>query len=655
MIKKKVLLLLCAFMVAFPAFASSDPVELTAPKTNTVKTVSDGDLQSGPQNVTQAEAAASAVKNDKTKVQHKIHFHHHKKIVVDYNRVSKLIEYNYFDEADNILNGAIDRNSKDINALSLRVVSLAKQTKLEPAQNELNILLKKYPDNSNLHYAQGIIYYQRTTSSNMFYRNNSKKLFADALSEFKKAIELNKNNAPAYNAAGVISVKLGKRNDAKEYFNRALDIDKTYSIAIDNLGTLDFIDGRFYDAEKKFKQALSFNTQNTTAMYHLAQIAMQRQDYITALNYLNDALAINSNSPAIYNLMGKLYNIQGNEVAAINMFKKSVAVKPEFTLSYLDLADIYSKRGDSEFAIEQLKSAISVDPNCYDAKLKMADISLESGKYKQAISVYSELVGIDGYNDNALTGLANAYYGQAQISSNKALLGSNKDLYKALDYINTAIDANSKLENPNDDTNLELHLAKLRLSKITNQPKQAQMVLNKIVQSNPNDLTGMVVKGEAYLTMNDYKDAALAFDNAIKLSRTPDEDTYLSEIFMYHKQYQNAEKVLQKILNVDSQNQEALNDLDYIQKSKKHAEDCFKSAQFFVKSKNYITAIEYLNRSIAINPNNPQAHLLLAQLYEKQKNYSGALVSYKAYLSLMPNAADSAKIQKKIKIYNNRL
>lgn len=632
-------------------FASEEPIELTAPKIDTIKPVSDNDLNSSPAKVepTPGPKNSKNVKDTLQKSGYKKHLSYvrPKKIVVNYDRVSKLIEYNYFDEADKILQAAIQRNSKDIKARSLWVVSLAKQCKLDPAQNELNELLKKYPDNSNLHYAQGVVYYQRTTSSNMAYRNNSQKLIDNAMKEFKTAIKLNKNNARAYNAAGVISLSLDKPKDASDYFQKALTADKTYSMAIDNLGTINLAGGKFNEAEKKFKQSLTYNTQNTTAMYHLAQIAIQKQDYSSALTYLNNALAINSNSPAIYNLMGKAYVAQGNDAAAINAFKQSIVVKPEFTLSYLDLADIYEKRGDGEFAIEQLKTALSIEPDYYDAKLKLADISLGNAKYKQAIDVYSQLVGIDGYNEAALKGVASSYYGQAQISSNKSLLGSNKDLFIALDYLNNAITAN-----PQD---LELHLAKLKLTKITNQPDLTKIELNKIITAENDDLISTIVKGEAYIMLNDYRNAEKAFDTAIKLSQTPQDDLYLSEIFIYNKQYNCAEKVIQKLLKSDAQNQEALNNLNYIQKSKKYANDSFNSAQVFIKSKNIPTAIEYLSRSLSINPNNSKAHLLLAQLFEKQKKYSYAIANYKAYLSLESNSANAKKIEKKIQIFENRL
>ena len=567
---------------------------------------------------------------------------------VNYNQIDKMIENSYYEKADNLLQNAINSNSKDIKARALWVVSLAKQLKLDPAQEALNELLKTYPQSADLHYAQGIVDYKRTTSSNMVHINNSQKLFKDALSEFQKAIDLDGKDARYYNAAGVAAINLDKYKEAKEFFKKAVKLDYKYSTAIDNLGTIDFAEGKLDAAEKKFNQALLCNTQNTTAMYHLAQLASQKQQYNKALTYLNNALAIDDKSATTYNLMGEIYELQGNESAAINAFKKSIMVKPEFSVPYFNLAQVYENRGDSEFAIEQLKTALSVNPApssfSYDAKLKIADISLANGKYQQAIENYSALVGVKEYNSDALKGLASAYFEQAQVASNKSEIGSNKDLFKAFDYINKAISANGE--------DLELHLAKLKLAKITNQPMLSQTALNQIIQAPGSDLVNLVVKGEAYLTLNNYRDAKKSFDLATNSTKNVDEDLYLSEILIYHRQFDNAKIVLQKVLKNsvqgDPQNQQATSDLDYIQKCEKGSDDSFKSALYYIKTKNTNAAIEYLSRSIALNPNNAQAHFLLAQIFEKQKNYSGAVANYKAYLGLTSNSSNQKSIEKKI-------
>lgn len=652
MIKRKILLTALILGTVFSINnALADPiVELSAPRVQGPKIIEEDGTPVAPKT---AEVSKAATKSKAAKVKrHKKHINKKPPVIkINYDKVSKLIEYGYYDEADKILEGAICRNSKDEKAQALWVVSLAKQLKLDPAQAELNGLIKRYPNNSNLHYAQGIIYYQRTTSSNMVYRGDRESLINNAMAEFQKAIALDKNNASAYNAAGVISLNQGNLIDATSYFNKALSVDKTNSLAIDNLGTIDVINDKPDNAQKKFKEALTYNTQNATAMYHLAQVAMQKQDYATAIKYLNNAIYINQNSAPMYNLIGKAYAAQGNQAAAINAFKKSLLVKPEFTLSYLDLADIYEKRGDSAFAVEQLRTALALEPDFNEAKLKIADISLSEGNYMVAIHVYSELVGIDDYKMPALKGLATAYFSQAQISANKSLIGSNKDLYKALDNVNLAIEAC----NETNTQDLELYLAKLKLGKLTNQPEQSQVALDKIVKSEANDMVSGVIKGEAYLAMNDYKSAQDEFNKAIEKSESIDDDLYLAEIFMFHRQLGCAETVIQKVLKADPKNQQALSDFDYIQKSKKYSNNYLKSAQYFAKAKKYSVASDYLTRSLAANPNNAQSRLLLAQIDEKMKDYEDALKNYKIFLSLNPTASEAKAIEKKIKNLENRL
>lgn len=61
-----------------------------------------------------------------------------------------MIEYNHCVEADAKIRQLLNLKPNDINLLALRAVSMAKQHELDPAQKELNKLLKQYP--KNLHY-----------------------------------------------------------------------------------------------------------------------------------------------------------------------------------------------------------------------------------------------------------------------------------------------------------------------------------------------------------------------------------------------------------------------------------------------------------------------------------------------------------------------
>lgn len=77
------------------------------------------------------------------------------------------------------------------------------------------------------------------------------------------------------------------------------------------------------------------------------------------------------------------------------------------------------------------------------------------------------------YNNNAIIGLANTYYEMAKDTADSNKFTTNKDVYLAYDYVNEAIQ-----RTPND---LKLHLAKIKLGKITHQMEYTQDNLNYII------------------------------------------------------------------------------------------------------------------------------------------------------------------------------
>ena len=564
-----------------------------------------------------------------------------------YPEISKMIEYNNYSQADSAIKKLLASNPNNVDALALEAVSLAKQHKLAPAQTRLDKLLKEYPNNADLHYAQGLVYMMRQTSSDVEYIKQAKDLTKSAIREFVEAVNLNNNHYEAYNAMGVATLKLGNRKDAKELFQVSLQIKPDFAPAHDNLGNLAMMDNNFEEAEKHFKDSLKYNTHNPTTMYHLGQLEAKRKNYSEALTWINHSIHINPNSSPALNLQGELYLRQGNQAAAINSFKKAVAVKPENSRPYINLAGVYERRADSEFAMEQLKTAIVINPNYKDGIFRVANMSLETKKYPQALDYYSRLLGDENYNDEAIIGLANTYYEMAKDTGDSEAYTTNKDVYLAYDYVNEAIK-----RTPND---LKLHLAKIKLSRITHQIPLSKESLNYIIQSASNSVMDSVIKGEAYLALGREKDAVYTFENAINFATDVQDYLYLAEILVHNKQFRTGRVALQKALLKDPNNVIAKNGIDYINLCQIKSQEFFDVAQRQYKEKNYASTIEYCNRAIDFYHNSAEIAKLKAMAYEAEANYQGAVKYYNQYLSYAPNASDKDAVTKKINKYKNKI
>ena len=564
-----------------------------------------------------------------------------------YPEISKMIEYNNYAQADNAIANLLKANPNDVNAQSLQAISMAKQYKLAPAQTQLDELLKKYPDNANLHYAQGLVYMMRQTSSDVDYIKQARNLTTNAIKEFVAAVNINSNHYEAYNAMGVATLKLGNKKDAEELFKIALEIKPDFAPAYDNLGNLQMMENNLDEAEKYFQQSLKYNSHNPTTMYHLGQVEAKRKNYSAALTWINHSLHIHPNSSPALNLQGELYLKQGNQPAAINSFKKAIAVKPENSRPYINLAGVYERRADAEFAMEELKTAIIINPNYKDGMFRVANLSLETKKYNQALDYYSRLLGDETYNDRAIIGLANTYYEMARDEADSQTYTTNKDVYLAYDYVNKAIE-----KTPND---LKLHLAKIKLARITHQVPMSKESLNYIIQSANNSVMDSVIKGEAYLALGREKDAVYTFENAINFASEVDDYLYLAEILVHNKQFRTGRQALQKALLKDPNNVIAKNGIDYINLCQIKSNEFFDVARRQFKEKNYASTIEYCNRAIDFYHNSADIAKLKAMAYEAEANYQGAVKYYNQYLSYNPNAADKDAVMKKITKYKAKI
>lgn len=560
-----------------------------------------------------------------------------------YPEVARLLEYNHYKEADEKLKELLNQKPNDPSLLALKAVSQAKQYQLEPAQFELDKLLKSAPNNPIVHYAQGYVFLQRQTASDVDYIKTTRGLTNTAIKEFVTAVNLDKNYYQAYNMMGIATLKLGNKQDAMDLFKTALKINPTFANAYDNVGIIEMMNGNLDAAEENFMKAMKYNTHNPTAWYHMCQVETRRGNYSKALTWVNHSLHVNPNSSPALTLQGELYLKQGNQAAAINSFKKAQKVKPENIRPYLNLATVYENRADEEFAIEQLKTALAITPNNMEGIKRIADMSLHIRKYDQALDYYSKLVGDERYNDDGIIGLANTYYEMAKDRGQNNHITTNQEVYLAYDYVNKAIE-----KCPED---LKLHLAKLKLARLIHQDPISQDSLNYIVQTAGNGVMDSVLKGEAYLALGREKDAVYSFENAVNFAETVDDDLYLGEILVHNKQFRTARTALQKALMKDPDNVIAKNGIEYINLCEIKSNEFFDIAQRQYQENNYASAIEYCNHAIDFYHNSPQIAKLKAMSYEKELNYRGAVKYYQQYLLMNPDASDRAAVESKIQQY----
>lgn len=549
-------------------------------------------------------------------------------------QTAELLENLKYDEAKKSIEELLIANSLDLDANIYLNTYLVSQNRLNEAQDNIDKLVAANPNNSELHYLQGLIYLKRPESSDMSYRNNSKYYYDNGVECLKQAIQLDKNNYKALNALGIAQMSAGEYDAAELSFKESLKIKQTYATGYDNLGTLYYQQGNYEVAEARFNEAIARNPYCFTAYYHLARLSAKNGEYTNALAYLEKSLLVNEKFAHAYNLAGEIYAKQQNEAAAIVNYKKAIELSPEYTTPYLNLAKLYENRADNEFALESLKTVAGMDKNTDAVCLKIADLELAKGNYALAEKYYSSIGEDSGLRNEAVKGLAETYWLEANELIAKSQSGSQSRLYEAREKLVAAINVA-----PSD---VELRLAKLKLDKLLG-TKMNTDEYNAILESNPETVAEYIIKGEAYTVEGEFICAKNEFEQALNNAKNIDELKYVAEYFSFAKIYDLAQIALSRAEIMNPKDRQIQDNLRFVKSKINKSEELLSDALYFKKEGDKFFSKKYLQSAVEENPANVDANLLLAKFYKESKDLQMECDCYKRVVS----SIDDERLQKK--------
>lgn len=183
-----------------------------------------------------------------------------------------------------------------------------------------------------------------------------KGMLDEAIKEFKEALKINPNYAPArYNLENALSEKervrvIGMRDNekAKEHFEMV------------NIFTQK---GMLEEAIKEFKEALKKDPNNADLHTHLGSALAGKGMFDEAINELKEALRIDPNNYHAHASLGAAFSQEGMLDEAIKEFKEVAKINPNSADAHGGLGLVFSKKGRWDEAIREFKEALRINPN----------------------------------------------------------------------------------------------------------------------------------------------------------------------------------------------------------------------------------------------------------------------------------------------------
>ncbi|WP_138501502.1 tetratricopeptide repeat protein [Nostoc sp. PA-18-2419] len=292
--------------------------------------------------------------------------------------------------------------------------------------------------------------------------------YEGAVKDFNQLIELEPQNALAYNKRGDAYYRLGDYEQAQADSSQAILLNPQDANAYYDRGFALYELAKYKEAIADYTQAIKLNSQDAYAYYGRGLARFQLKDRKGALGDFTKAIAIkpeytdaylqrgilrrrlqlkqaaiqdfdaiikiNPSDARAYYQRGLTQVINKQKYAALQDYSNAININPKYIEAYLTRGDIYSDLGNKIEATEDYNTILKLDPKFIDAYIHRGIHYFSFGDYKGAIEDYTEAIKLNPNDAATYNNRGNAYL---ELGNKKA---ANQDYSQAI-----AIDKNYAL------------------------------------------------------------------------------------------------------------------------------------------------------------------------------------------------------------------
>ena len=283
------------------------------------------------------------------------------------NKAVKLIQNKKYEEAQKILESALDISSQD----SLVYKYLGK--------------IEEYKKN----FKKAVEYYETSSKLNdhdkeIWLRLGMCRLYAnmleDALEAFEKADKITPLNTDVFTGWGMVLMKQKKYALARDKFNHACQVSKYNYTAILLSAVMELRLQDYASAEEKLNFLVKV-APNESSFYEYSKLKLIQNKFDEAEKYSLEAISINKLLLPAYFILGEVYSIKKDMVKLEQTFNSAVELGLDSDLLHFEWGKAYIRFLEFSKAREQFEKCLSKNFNNQDAKIGLALINSYEGDF----------------------------------------------------------------------------------------------------------------------------------------------------------------------------------------------------------------------------------------------------------------------------------
>jgi tetratricopeptide (TPR) repeat protein/radical SAM superfamily enzyme YgiQ (UPF0313 family) len=272
----------------------------------------------------------------------------------------------------------------------------------------------------------------------------------EAISCYRKALEINPGNATVLSNMGVALQTIGRLEEAVTSYQKAISIKPDYADAYYNLGNTLEEQGKLEEAVTSYQKAISIKPDYADACYNLGNTLKDQGKLEEAVTSHQKAIFIKPDYADAYYNLGIALKEQGKLEEAVASYQKAIFIKPDYAEAYSNLGIALKEQGKLEGAVTSYQKAISIKPDYADAYYNLGNTLQEQGKLEGAVTSYQKAISIKPDYAGAYYNLGNTLKEQGKleeaVSSYQKAISIKPDYADAYSNLGIALKEQGKLE-----------------------------------------------------------------------------------------------------------------------------------------------------------------------------------------------------------------
>lgn len=484
--------------------------------------------------------------------------------------------------------------------------------------------------------------------------NINLNLLSRAFLDFKRAVDLNNEDATSWYYLGNMSEKLQNYDFAEKSYKRVIELRPDYLDAYKNLVIMYLQTNQSEKIDKYEKSIYELGAGDYQIFYMLGTVYMATKRYEKAVEFFEKSIDLHPAHALILNNLGSANLALARLDKAMEAFEKSLEADDTNPVTYYNIAVTAKLQGNFQKAYENYQAAYSLEPTPFYLS-SLAAASLDADDYEQAIKYYEVMASAEPDKEIHKFHLACAYEGIKDYE--KAL-----SILKSIEKENSAFHVKMKMANINVkkadfEAAKDIYMNLLKKGRAdeniyydyailcghTGDKDKAEALLKKVLQLNPNFAAAHKDLAVLYLEERLFDYAKEEFEKAYSLE--PDNPYIAYEYGNYFQMTgdsEQANKFYDSVINTIALpasimlnialNKISRNETDAAQEIlekalRQNSQDIdilYNLGKIYFMKGNFDAAKQIFEDAMFLDKN-PEIENMLAQIYMSEDNYSDAI------------------------------